>query len=61
MDNIVNTTVYLTRIDDFTEVNAEYEKWFTAPFPARSCVAVSGLPKSATVEIEAIAVKEPVA
>ena len=41
-------------MDDFAEVNAEYEKWF-AHKPARSCVAVKQLPKGSKVEIEGIA------
>ena len=40
---------------DFGAVNAVYEKAFEAPYPARSCIEVSGLPKGAPIEIEAIA------
>jgi hypothetical protein len=39
-------------------VNRIYESFFEAPYPARSCVQVAGIPKGALVEIECIAVKE---
>ncbi len=55
MSNVVKTLVLLANIDDFAAVNAEYEKRFSEPFPARSCFAVAALPKGASVEIEVIA------
>ena len=39
-------------------VNRIYVSFFEAPYPARSCVQVAGIPKGALVEIECIAVKE---
>lgn len=54
-DAVVKTTVFITCMDDFASVNAVYAKYFTAPFPARSCVGVASLPKGALVEIEVIA------
>jgi 2-iminobutanoate/2-iminopropanoate deaminase len=54
-ENIVKTTIFLTDLSDFAEVNKAYEEFFTAPYPARSCVEVKGLPKGASVEIEVIA------
>lgn len=54
--SVAKTTVYLTRMDDFAAMNEEYAAFFTPPFPARACVAVSELPKAALVEIEAIAI-----
>jgi 2-iminobutanoate/2-iminopropanoate deaminase len=57
--NIIKTTVYVKDLNDFSAVNVVYEAFFTkhcAPFPARSCVKVSRLPKDAKIEIEAIAV-----
>lgn len=54
-DNIVKTTIYLTDLDDFETVNEIYGSRFRAPFPARVTIAVSGLPKGARIEIEAIA------
>lgn len=53
--DVVKTTVYLADMDEFGVVNAIYEKYFTSPYPARSTVAVSGLPKGARVEIDVIA------
>lgn len=56
MDNVVKTTIFLTDMGDFAAVNEVYAEFFTAPFPARSTVAVATLPKGVRVEIEAIAV-----
>ena len=56
-DNVVKTTVFLTDMGAFAQVNAIYSKFFNAPFPARSCVQVSALPKGGLFEIEAIAVR----
>lgn len=55
--NVVKTTVFLADMADFAEMNEIYAQFFTAPFPARSAVAVKTLPKGARVEIECIAVK----
>lgn len=57
MDNVVKTTVFLSDMDDFAAMNAVYETFFNAPYPARSAVAVKTLPKNALVEIEVIAVR----
>ena len=43
---------------DFAAVNDVYSEFFEKPYPARSTVAVAGLPKGAKVEIEAIAMRE---
>jgi 2-iminobutanoate/2-iminopropanoate deaminase len=51
---VVKTTCFITDMSFFAEFNAVYEKYFTGR-PARSCVAVSALPKGAAVEIEVIA------
>lgn len=53
--HVVKTTIYLINMGDFARVNAIYAKSFGAVPPARATVAVSGLPKGALVEIEAIA------
>jgi 2-iminobutanoate/2-iminopropanoate deaminase len=53
---VVKTTVFLADMNDFTAMNAEYEKVFGAHKPARSTVEVKRLPKDARVEIECIAV-----
>jgi 2-iminobutanoate/2-iminopropanoate deaminase len=53
--NVVKTTVFLTDLADFSAMNAVYSQFFPAPHPARSTIQVVALPKSASVEIEAIA------
>lgn len=53
--NILKSTIFMTDLADFPKVNKAYEEYFTAPFPARSCVQVSALPRSAVIEIEVIA------
>lgn len=55
--NAIKTTVFLADMADFAVVNEIYGKYFTAPFPARSAVAVKTLPKGGLVEIEVIASK----
>ncbi|MDR1236715.1 MAG: RidA family protein [Propionibacteriaceae bacterium] len=56
LKDVLKTTVYLTDMADFESVNAVYAEHFdTEPLPARSTVAVAGLPKAALVEIEVIA------
>jgi 2-iminobutanoate/2-iminopropanoate deaminase len=57
LGNVVKTTVFLADMADFTAMNEVYAQFFTAPFPARSAVAVKTLPKGALVEIECIAAK----
>ncbi|KAF2010904.1 YjgF-like protein [Aaosphaeria arxii CBS 175.79] len=54
LDIAIKTTVFLTDMSNFAEVNNVYEKYFTS-LPARSCVAVKELPKRVPVEIECIA------
>ena len=57
LGQVVKTTVFLTDIGDFPAVNKVYAEMFGGHTPARSTVQVARLPKSAKVEIEAIAVK----
>ncbi len=52
---VVKTTVFLVSLADFETVNRIYGEHFAAPYPARSTVQVSALPRAARVEIEAIA------
>lgn len=52
--NVVKTTVFLTSMADFKEVNEAYSAVFSSDCPARSCVAVKELPLNGLVEIEAI-------
>lgn len=53
--NIVKTTIFLTDMGDFPAVNEVYGKYFKAEPPARSTVAVAGLPRGVKVEIEVTA------
>ncbi len=57
MSHVLKTTVFLADIADFATVNGVYAEFFTAPYPARSAVAVKDLPKGALVEVECIAAK----
>jgi 2-iminobutanoate/2-iminopropanoate deaminase len=53
--DVVKTTVFLVDMGDFAAMNAIYARFMSDPPPARSTVAVAGLPKGARVEIEAVA------
>lgn len=55
-ENVVKTTCFLSDMANFAPFNAVYGEYFTSK-PARSCVAVRELPKSALVEVEVIAYK----
>lgn len=55
--NVVKTTIFLTDMHRFSEVNEIYGKYFSDNFPARETVQVSALPKFVNVEISMIAVK----
>lgn len=57
MDAIVKTTVFLTDMNDFSDMNEVYAEQFSGIFPARSAFAVKTLPKNAPIEIEVIAVR----
>ena len=57
LGNVVKTTVFMTDLADFGKLNAIYGEYFTEPYPARSCVEVSALPKGVLVECECIAKK----
>lgn len=57
MDNVVKTTVFLADMADFAAMNEVYAQAFSAPYPARSAVAVRDLPKGVLVEIEVIALR----
>jgi 2-iminobutanoate/2-iminopropanoate deaminase len=54
-NSVVKTTIFLTDMNLFSEVNEVYAKYFEGNFPARETVAVKGLPKNANVEISMIA------
>ena len=55
MKNVVKTTVFMTDLTKFIDMNAVYSEFFTEDCPARSAIQVGALPKGAMVEIEAIA------
>lgn len=54
-DHVVRCGIFLTDLNDFSQVNEVYARYFTVNPPARSTVQVSALPKGARVEIDAIA------
>ena len=55
--DVVKSTCLLNDIADFAAMNEVYAKAFSAPFPARSAVAVRELPKQVLLEVEVIAAK----
>ena len=55
--NVVKTTIFITDMNRFSEMNEVYAKYFDNNFPARETVQVSALPKFVNVEISMIAVK----
>lgn len=57
MSDVVKIGVFLADINDFADMNEVYATFFTAPYPARSAVAVKTLPKNSRIEIECIASK----
>mgnify|MGYP006280173791 CR=1 FL=1 len=54
-DDVVKCSVFLTDMGDFAEMNVAYAAYFTEPYPARTTIAVAGLPLGARVEIELVA------
>jgi reactive intermediate/imine deaminase len=56
LDQVAKFTIYLTDLGNFAIVNAVMDEYLDAPYPARATVEVSGLPKGAEVEIDAIMV-----
>lgn len=55
LSDVVKTTVFVTDLKEFGNVNSVYAEKFKSEFPARSCVQVAALPAGALVEIEAVA------
>ena len=55
ISKVVKTTVFIKNMDDFGAINAIYANYFSAPYPARSCVEVARLPKDVLLECEVIA------
>jgi reactive intermediate/imine deaminase len=56
LDRVVRLGLYLTDLSQFAAVNAVMQEYFQAPFPARSTIEVSGLPKGAGFEVDAVMV-----
>lgn len=56
LDDVVRVGIYLTDLGDFAAVNAEMAAAFAEPFPARSTIQVSALPRGARVEVDAVVV-----
>ena len=55
LEDVVQATVFLSRMSDFESMNRVYCRHFAAPRPARTCVAAAGLPRGVLVEIAAVA------
>jgi reactive intermediate/imine deaminase len=55
-DDVVRVGIYLTDLGDFAAVNAVMAEEFAAPYPARSTIQVSALPRGARVEVDAVLV-----
>lgn len=55
--NVVKTTIFITDMNQFSEINEIYGKYFSGDFPARETVQVSALPKFVNIEISMIAVQ----
>ena len=56
-NNVVKTTIFITDMNQFGEINEVYGKYFEEDFPARETVQVAALPKFVNVEISMIATK----
>jgi len=56
-NHVVKATIFIMDMQQFSEINEVYGKYFEGDFPARETVQVAALPKSANVEISMIAVK----
>lgn len=57
MSDCVKVTIFMSDISEFLDVNDAYAEMFSEPYPARSCVEVSRIPKGMSLEIDAIFVK----
>ena len=54
MDDVIRIGVYLTDMGDFAAINEVYREYLSAPYPARTAIAVAALPLRAVVEFDAI-------
>jgi len=59
LEQVLKTTVFLKRMDDFAAMNAVYATYFPDAPPARSTVEVARLPRNVLIEIECIALAKP--
>lgn len=57
LDKVLKTTVFVTDVKDFDDINGVYAEFFSDHKPARSLVEVAALPKGAPIEMEVIATK----
>ena len=55
--HVVKSTVFIKDMNDFSKINEVYAGYFTAPYPARSCVEVARLPRDVLVELEVVAAR----
>ena len=58
LNDVVKTTVFMTDLTSFADMNEVYAGFFKEPFPARTTVQVSALPKGVKIEIDAVAVRK---
>ena len=56
LDDVARVGLYLTNLGQFAEVNAVMAEYFSQPYPARSTIEVSALPKGAAFEVDAVMV-----
>jgi 2-iminobutanoate/2-iminopropanoate deaminase len=57
LKNVVKTTVFMVDLAEFAQMNEEYAKHFSPPYPARSTVQAAALPRGARVEVDAVATR----
>lgn len=57
LSDVVKTTVYMTHLSQFPEMNEAYARHFYQPYPARATIEVKALPKGVSLEIDAIAAR----
>ena len=57
MSDCVKVTIFMSDISEFPDVNDAYAEMFSEPYPARSCVEVSRIPKGMSLALDAIFVK----
>jgi len=57
LHHALKVTVYLTDLSCFSEMNKVYAQFFVPPYPARTAIQVSALPKGAAVEIDVVAAR----